>query len=369
MSVVKQLAVLSCLIAMVGAIVYLKFGDANTINNNTPAALIEAEDVAVPVIVRNVEYESAAAVVEAVGSGEAIQAVTIYPEAAGRVTDIRFRAGQRVEKGDALLMLDDDEEKLAVELAEVELEDLRRQLDRYESTISSGAVSSSEVDSSRAAAAAAKIRLSQAELSLHRRTLRAPFSGVVSIPGVDIGDRVTTTTPITTLDDRSSLLVDFEVPEAYSNGVHPEMKITATTWALPGIEFDGLIDSLASRIDQQTRTLRVRARIENADDRLRTGMSFIIRLPLQGNQYPSVPSIAVQWDRTGPYIWRVTDGRAQRINVDVMKREKQWILVDADISPGDQIVIEGVQRLREGRAVSTITDDEIAAGNTSTNDT
>ena len=107
----------------------------------------------------------------------------------------------------------------------------------------------------------------------------------------------------------------------------------------------------------------MRARIPNADDRLRTGMSFVMRLRLAGERFPSVPSIAVLWDRTGAYVWKVgADGRAERVNVDVLKREDQWILVDAALTAADRVVVEGVQRLRAGREVEVVEHDAAPAG-------
>lgn len=323
-------------------------------------ASTRGEQPPVPVIVTPVGLTSNAAIVEAVGTGDAAKAVTLYPEASGQVKEILFQAGEAVEQGDPLLRLDSEDEELSVELAQVHLQDARQQLARYESTAPSGAVSTSEVDRARTALSAARIELAQAELALRKRTLKAPFDGIVGIPDVDVGDRVTTTTAVSSLDDRSMLLVDFEIPEAFAQGVRFGGEIEATTWALPGEKFQGVVDSVASRIDPQTRTLRVRGLIKNQDDLLRTGMSFTIRLPLKGERLPSVPSIAVQWDRRGAYVWRIVDGKAERLEVDVMKREGQWILVQAPLSPGDRIVVEGVQRLQPGRAVDATVQDTLA---------
>lgn len=313
-----------------------------------------------PVFVTPVSLRSSAAVVEAVGTGEAIRAITLYPEAAGQVTEILFSAGEWMSSGDPLLRLDSEDDALAVELARVHLEDARQQLARYENTAPGGAVSISEVDRARTALSAARIELAQAQLALRKRTVRAPFDGVISIADVSVGDRVTTSSVISTLDDRSTLLVDFEIPEAFAQGVVVGGEVSATTWALSGEQFVGIVDSVASRIDAQTRTLRVRARIDNPGDVLRTGMSFTIVLPLMGERFPSVPSISVQWDRRGAYVWRVSNGVAERVDVQVLKREEQWILVDAPLAAGNQIVVEGVQRLRPGRAVDVTLKDALA---------
>ncbi|HSH40916.1 MAG TPA: efflux RND transporter periplasmic adaptor subunit [Arenicellales bacterium] len=361
MSLTKQLSILAGLALLVAVVLWWDLPGFSKMKPGAERpASGPAEQAAAPVIAMPVGLASSAAVVEAVGTGDAVKSVTLFPEAAGQVTGILFRAGDRVEQGDPLLRLDSEDEELAVDLAKVRLQDARQQLDRYENTAPSGAVSTSEVDQARTAVSAARIELAQAELALRKRTLRAPFDGVVSIPDVSVGDQVNTSTAISTLDDRSVLLVDFEVPESLASGVQEGAPLQASTWARPGERFEGVVDSVASRIDDQTRTLRVRGRIENENDQLRTGMSFNIRLPLQGQRLPSVPSIAVQWDRQGAYVWRVVDNNAERVEVDVIKREDLWILVDAPLDPGDLIVIEGVQRLQPGREVDVTVRDTLA---------
>lgn len=353
MTLVRQIAILAAVGLLAAGALLADALDATGDATGSPAPARGAGAPA-PVVVQSVRYAGGAAIVEVVGTGDASSAVTLHPESAGRVTEIRFAAGQRVKRGDALLRLDSDAEELALELAKVRLEDARQQLARFERAAPSGAVSASEVERAQTALSAARIELAQAELALRERTLVAPFAGVVGIPEVDVGDRVTESTAIATLDDRSAILVDFQVPEAFAYGVRQGGRVEASTWAILGETFSGVVDSLASRIDPLTRTLRVRARLANEQDRLRTGMSFVIRLPLEGERFPSVPSIALQWDRKGAYVWRVVDGAAERVDANVLKREDEWVLLDAPLSAEDRVVVEGVQRLAEGRAVEIV---------------
>jgi biotin carboxyl carrier protein len=158
---------------------------------------------AAPVIVVAARYESSAAVVDAVGTGVALKAVTLHPEVAGEVVEILFGAGDYVEQDTPLLELDARDEQLAVDLAQVRLDEARQTLARYEHAAPSGAVSAAEVDAARSNVDAAKIELSRAELALRRRTVIAPFAGVMGIADVEQGDRISETTAIATLDDRS----------------------------------------------------------------------------------------------------------------------------------------------------------------------
>lgn len=353
MSLFKQLLALAVIAGIAAAAWYSDgFGLIGETARNAQSAEAEGPAQAPPVVVEPARLQSDAAIVEAVGTGEAIQGVTIYPETAGEVRSVLFQAGERVEQDTPLLQLDDEDEVLAVELAKVRLQEARQQLARYERAAPSGAVSASEVDTARTEVEAAKIELSRAELSLRKRSVRAPFAGILGIPQVDAGDRVTESTAIATLDDRSILLVSFEVPEAFAYGIEVGQEIEAITWARPGEAFSGRVDSTAARIDPVTRTLTVRARLPNPEDRLRSGMSFVIRVPIGGNRLPSVPSVSVQWQREGAYVWRIdAQDRAEKVYIEVRKRSDTWVLVEGGIVEGDRIVVEGVQRLRPGIAV------------------
>lgn len=354
MSLLRQLLVLA-LVVGVGAAAW--FGNlfeltADESGGQREAGAAQKQPEAVPVVVAETTFRSSAAIVEAVGTGEAIKSVTLFPEATGRVENLLFEAGEEVGQGTPLLRLDDEDEVLAVELARVRLDEARQALERYEQAAPSGAVSATEVDAARSEVDAAGIELSRAELALRRRTLRAPFDGILGIPEVEEGDQVSEATPVATLDDRAAILVDFEVPEVFAYGVAIGQELAATAWALPGERFVGTVDQLASRIDPDTRTLRVRARIPNERDLLRSGMSFVIEVPLTGNLLPSIPSVAVQWNREGAFVWRIDDEeRAERVDVAVRKRSDQWVLVEAPLAEGDRVVVEGVQRLRDGTPV------------------
>jgi RND family efflux transporter MFP subunit len=360
MSLLRQLAIL-VLLALVGAGGwYVWRGDGGVEPAPVARAPDDAADAA-PVVVERVRFRSDAAVIEAVGTGRAAQAVELTPEAAGRIVEILFEPGGEVEAGTALIRLDAERERLAVRLAEVELGDARRQLDRFERIAPGGAVSESQVDSAEVAVASAEIALEQARVALAERTVRAPFAGVVGIAEVDVGDRVDEDTEIAAFDDVSSILVDFEVPEAFLSGVTRGAELELVSWARRGERFTARVEAIASRIDPVARTVRVRARAANPERRLQPGMSFAVRLPLAGERFPSVPSIAVRWERDGAFVWRVDENTAERVAVEVLKRSDADVLVDGALAAGDRVVVEGMQRLRPGRAVKVTDGAAVAA--------
>lgn len=179
---------------------------------------------------------------------------------------------------------------------------------------------------------------------------------MTGIPQVDPGERVSETTPVTTLDDRSSVLVDFEVPEAYAGGVRIGTMVDISAWAAGQRRFEGVVESIGSQVDSATRTLTVRAAVANEKDLLRPGMSFVVRMPLRGEQYPLIPSVAVLWDQQGSYVWRVKNGKAERVPVRILKRNEGSVLVDGALNRDDSVVVEGVQRMRNGRRVRIVSD-------------
>lgn len=270
-----------------------------------------------------------------------------------------FNAQDRVQKGDVLVQLDDREEKLAEKLAEVKLKDSRSLLNRYEQAVKEGAVPQSEVDSARADVESAQVALDQARLAIKYRKIIAPFSGYVGIPKVDPGDRVTTNTLITGLDDRKTIHVDFEVPEALAGVLKENQTITATTPAYPNRKFEGTITALENRVDPDRRTLMTRASIDNTDDLLRPGMSFTTIWKTEGEKYPTVPEIALQWSNDGSFVWIIRDGKAQKVRTKVVSRRSGMVLLEGDIKQGESVVIEGLERLNEGIEVSILGDNEL----------
>jgi membrane fusion protein (multidrug efflux system) len=320
----------------------------------TDASGADAEASVVPVIVARSVEASDAFSLDLLGSAVAQQSVTIFPAVAGEVARVGFRTGEQVRAGQVLLQLDDRQERLAADLASARVEAAQALFERYGATRGTGAVPASVVDDARTALRSARIELAQAREALDERTVRAPFAGVVGLAPVERGDRVTTESPITTLDDRRRLRVSFDVPEAWLARVSVGQPLTVANPAYPGRSFDGTVSEIDSRVDAVTRNVRLRADVPNVDDLLRPGMSFQVRLPLPGQTYVAVPELALQWGREGSHVWVVRDGRAVQVPVRSVRRSEGRVLVDGELRVGETVIVEGVQRLREGRPVRVI---------------
>jgi len=292
--------------------------------------------------------------VEAVGTARARQNATIFPEAAGEVTHIGFVSGEKVAAGRVLAKLESRSEALAVQSAEIAVQDARQLLARYQRIDVPGAISESQIDAAKTALAAAEVELELARDTLSERTVRAPFAGHVGLSTIDAGARITPQTEITRLDDRSVLFVDFEAPEQVFSEVAMGDTIPIQPFASQQAVIDAEVAAIGSRIDPDQRTFTVRVAIDNEDDRLRPGMSFRVQFSLPGLAYPSVPEAALVWGGDGAYLWAVEDGQAKRLPVTIISRDSGDVLVMADLEEGDLIIAEGVQKVREGTPVKDV---------------
>ncbi|MEE4277897.1 MAG: efflux RND transporter periplasmic adaptor subunit [Halieaceae bacterium] len=307
----------------------------------------------VPVVAEPVSIDARRTRIEAVGTARARRSVEVFAEAAGEVTEVNFQPGDRVSAGDVLIALDSRDETLALRLAELRVGEAQRQLKRYNTANSNAelTVPESTVDTAATALETAIVERDIARLALERRAVTAAFDGFVGISDIDVGDRIDTTTLITTLDDRSALLVTFDVPEAHVNSVQLDDAVTLEAWDAGHSRTEGRVVDIGSRIDPVSRAFATRAEVRNDDDRLRPGMSFRVQLDLEDGRFPAVPELAVQWGADGAYVWAAREGRARRVPVRLIQRDSGRVLVEGELMSGDQVIAEGVQAVRENAAL------------------
>ncbi|MGI9415232.1 MAG: efflux RND transporter periplasmic adaptor subunit, partial [Hyphomicrobiales bacterium] len=274
----------------------------------------------VPVVVARVGQATNDAAVEAVGTGRARRSVTLYAEASGEVVEFPVQAGGRVARGDVVLRMEASNAELAVMAAKTRLVEAQRQAERSQQLRSERINSQANVDDAHNLLKRAEIELNQAEEALRERILLAPFGGVVGIPKVEHGDRITSSTEVITLDDRSELYIEFEIPELYFSRVSVGEKVVALTPSFGDHRFTGTIDQIDTRVDPDARAVMARAVLPNTDDLLRPGMSFAVEVVLAGKPYPLIPELALLWIKGQSHVWRINEGKAQKVPVRIVKR-------------------------------------------------
>lgn len=309
---------------------------------------------AVNVVTAPVETDEAGDTVNALGTAMAARSVVLYPRVSGIVADIMFKPGQKVEAGAPLLRLDDDEEQANADRARIEYAQARAGFERSKSLAQSKTISNVALSDAEMTAQLAENQVRIAEIAVSRRLVTAPFAGVVGLTDISVGDLVSNTTAITTLDDLSTVRVAFEVPERWSAGMVEGKPITARAQGLPGSEFSGEVSGIDNHVDETTRTLKLEAELANTEGLLKAGMAVAVTLTFDSKEELAVPSLAVQWDRNGSFVWKVVDGAARRADVAIVRRHSGVVVVKGGVAAGDRVVVEGLLRLREGAKVNEV---------------
>jgi membrane fusion protein, multidrug efflux system len=199
-------------------------------------------------------------------------------------------------------------------------------------------------------------------VAMDDRVVRAPFTGLLGFRQVSAGSLINPGTVITTLDDTSIIKLDFTVPEVYLADIRPGLNVRAHSIVYANREFAGEVRVVGSRIDPVTRSVQVRAEIDNADGALRPGMLMTLTMDINTHDALVVPEEAVMVDQDRQYVMVVDDGDvARRTEVQLGRREPGVVEVTAGLVPGDRVVVEGASNVRAGQNVKVLPDAQVAA--------
>jgi RND family efflux transporter MFP subunit len=303
------------------------------------------------VVVERLSFEYETSQLEAVGTAQAKRSVRLFASVSDEVTSLHFISGQTVKKGAVLLELDSRLQDVNMPRAEIELEDAQRNLDRVKNSLNKGAVTEREVDDANTIFRLTKVTLLEAKKNKQDRLVRAPFDGIVGLTDVEVGDRITPQTEITTLDDRTSLFVNFVAPELAVTYLMEKPLVQLQPWTDRMISLSANIAELDSRVNIQNRTIRARALLDNQNDQYRPGMSFRVTLEVRGELYVAIPEAALSWGANGAFVWLAKNGNAKRVDVQIAQRLRGRILVTGALRDGETLIVEGIQGLRDGQAL------------------
>jgi membrane fusion protein (multidrug efflux system) len=292
----------------------------------------------------------------------------VRPEVSGRIARLGFTDGQRVRRGQLLVQLDDTLQLAQSKQAEAQASLARSQWQRSRELLAQGFVSQSAVDQNAAALQVAEAQVALAQAQVSRMRVLAPFDGTVGIRLVDVGDYVKDGADIVNLEDLSSVLVDFRLPERYVARMRAGQSVEATIDALPGQRFGGRVEALDSEVDANGRSVLVRARVENPGARLRPGMFARTRVVFDTREQAiTVPEEALVPQGGRQFLFKVVEGAggqksAHRLEARVGLRLPGRVEVLGGLVAGDTVVVAGQQRLRGESAPVRVVDASRPAG-------
>ena len=303
-----------------------------------------------PVVAMAVAEKAAVArSVEVIGRARALKSIAITAEVTGLVKEVNIAPGKRVENGDLLVQIDDAEQQVALQRARAEYPIAKQNADRYSDLQSDAAASELEAEQAKTNYVSVQAQLRSAEVAVQQRKITAPFDGIAGITEIEPGDYLRAGDVVVTLDDTSSIIVEFSVPQESAAYVNIGQPVSASLTSAAAVKFDGEIIAIDSRVDPASRTLRVEARVNNEGGRLIPGAVLAVSTTAEGEPAVSAPGLAVQWDRGGAFVWRRNDeGAAERVSIVILQRREDVVLVEGDLKPGDVIVSEGADRVRGG---------------------
>lgn len=293
--------------------------------------------------------------VNALGTGISNQSITLVSPTSDFVTELNIREGKAAKKGEVIARLHDVEERARVTELEGILEEQKRQLARLKNLATTQATAQSLLDEQQTKVNTTLAQLDIASAQLAEMTISAPFDGYLGLRQISEGAYITAGTVITTLDDLNTLKVAFSVAEHYLADISVGMPLTVTNAAYGDINFSGNVSAVDTRLDPVTRTITVHGALPNADLKLRPGMLLNVKLELDKRQAMQISEKALVPQQQKQFVYKV-DAQSKVTLVEVItgQRIPGWVEILSGLKEGDEVVVEGIQKLRNGISINRV---------------
>lgn len=320
-----------------------------------------------------------AATIEAVGTVTAVNGIAVSAEVAGVVQSIRFRSGERAAAGTVLVTLDSVMDQAELRTLEAQRDLAETELARGRELFGSEVMAKSQFDRLESAAAQAAARVEAQRALIAKKTIRAPFAGVLGIRQANLGQYVSPGTPLVTLQSLDPIYVNFALPEQRLGSLAVGQPVSSDVDAFPDASFDGRITAIEPRVDESTRSFNVQATFRNADSRLQPGLFARVRMAMPTSRtYVVIPQTAVSFNPYGNSVYVVrdaaapalggttpqpTDGAhatpdAQGPTLVVTRRliktgptRGDFVAVTEGLTPGERVATSGLLKLRNDAVV------------------
>jgi membrane fusion protein, multidrug efflux system len=301
------------------------------------------------------------ATLSVIGTIAAVQGVTVSADLPGIVERIQFESGRAVREGDVLVVLDTRQEQAQLQAVEAQRDLARVDFGRMQGLLNERVVSRAEYDRATAEHRQTEARVAEIVAVIERKQIRAPFSGIVGIRQVDLGQYLSAGDPVVSLQSLHPIYVNFGVPQQAIGQMTLGREVRMTSGDLGGATFTGRVTAIDSIVDEATRNVQVQATLPNPEAKLRPGMFVQTEVVVGANRSViALPASAVSYAPYGDSVFIVTDlkgpdGRPYRgvrqqfVKVDGARGDQ--VAVVSGVQPGDEVVTSGVFKLRNGAAV------------------
>lgn len=354
----RMLLMLAIVIAVIGLLGFLKYRQINTAIAQQKGFQPPPETVT-SVVARQDTLDTT---MKAIGTVVAVNGVTVSADLPGVVEQIAFQSGQHVHKGALLVRLDAKQERAQLVAAEAQRDLSNAELNRARGMLESKIIAQAVYDTAAAQAKQAEARVGEIRATIQRKTIVAPFDGVLGIRQIDLGQYLAGGAPIITLQSLHPVYVRFTVPQQQMGALRTGSKVDVTSDALGGAVESGRITAMESLINEATRNVTVQAIFDNRSERLRPGMfveaqlaqgakQTVVMLPASAIAYaPFGDSVFIIEDVKSPDGTKTYKGVRQQF-VKLGGSRGDQVAVMTGVKPGEEIVSSGVFKLRPGAAV------------------
>ncbi|WP_421866322.1 efflux RND transporter periplasmic adaptor subunit [Parvibaculum sp.] len=301
--------------------------------------------------------------VSALGTLQADQAITVRPEITGIVTSIDFTDGTRIVEGDTIVTLDDRDLKARLMQSEARLTLTRANYQRAERLLKQGSGTARARDEALNDFKSAEAEVAATETALDKATIKAPFTGIIGLRQVSLGQFLTAGDPIATLADVDNLRIDFQVSEVFLTEVGKGQEVNVTFDALPDQIYKGVVSAVDPVVSVEGRALSVRAVIQNVDGKLRPGLFGRVEIVTETRRSIMLPEAAIVTTPTGERaVFKVKDGHAQMAPVTIGTRIPGEVEILSGVEDGETVIVSGQLKVQNGAPIEIANGEDTDAG-------
>ena len=353
----RMILMLSVTVLLLTALGFVKYRQVETAVHAAQSFAPPAEAVTSVVA----KQELWPATMSVIGTMEAVQGVTVSADLPGTVAKIDFESGQYVHPGDVIVELDTRQERAQLAALEAQRDLAKINYGRYDQLVRAGVISKADYDQATAQQRSTEANVAEIKATIERKTIRAPFGGVLGIRKVNLGQYLAAGNPIVVLQSLNPIYVDFGVPQQAGPQVQVGRNLRVTSEDFAGQVFNGRVSALDSIVDETTRNVQVQATLPNPQGRLKPGMFVQVELGYgKSRDAITLPASAISYAPYGDSVFIITDlkdpkgqtyrgVRQQFVKVDGSRGDQ--VAIVSGVKPGDEVVTSGVFKLRNGAAV------------------